>query len=130
MGSVAAIALFTACGQSSKTAVVDEPAAPIVSQTDAANTVIPAGQLPEGVTPTAYTIDLRADPTADTFSGIAQIDVTLDEPTDTIFLHSLDADVSSVMVSWLERLGPEGDQRRNMPKARLTAIWLQAGCPA
>ena len=117
MGSVAAIALFTACGQSSKTAVVDEPAAPIVSQTDAANTVIPAGQLPEGVTPTAYTIDLRADPTADTFSGIAQIDVMLDEPTDTIFLHSLDADVSSVICLLYTSPSPRDGLLSRMPSS-------------
>ena len=73
---------------------------PVVTQSDllrAEDESIPEGQLPEGVTPTAYRIDLRTDPAADTFSGTVEIDVRLDEPTRRIYLHALGPDVSSAI---------------------------------
>ncbi|MBO6687705.1 MAG: ERAP1-like C-terminal domain-containing protein [Henriciella sp.] len=60
--------------------------------------VPPAGQLPEGVTPTAYRLDLFTDPAQDEFSGTVEIDITLDEPHARIWLHSVDHDVSSAFV--------------------------------
>lgn len=93
---VAAIAMVAACGGG------DESASKNVGETAAAQAdsqvstgAIPAGQLPEGVTPTAYRIDLRADPAADNYTGAVEIDVTLDAATDTIFLHALGPVVSS-----------------------------------
>ncbi|MEM9668398.1 MAG: M1 family metallopeptidase [Pseudomonadota bacterium] len=50
---------------------------------------IPQGQLPQGITPMAYRLDLKTDPAADRFSGSVSIDVMLDEGTDTIYLHAL-----------------------------------------
>ncbi|MCR9194788.1 MAG: ERAP1-like C-terminal domain-containing protein [Hyphomonas sp.] len=58
----------------------------------------PAGQLPEGVTPTAYRLDLFTDPAQDEFSGTVEIDIKLDEPHARIWLHSIDHDVSSAFV--------------------------------
>lgn len=55
----------------------------------------PAGQLPEGVTPTAYRLNLFTDPAQDDFSGRVEIDVTLTEPHARIWLHSLDQRVSA-----------------------------------
>lgn len=60
--------------------------------------VPPAGQLPEGVTPTAYRLDLFTDPAQDEFSGTVEIDISLDEPHARIWLHSVDHDVSSAFV--------------------------------
>ncbi|MEO1321677.1 MAG: M1 family metallopeptidase [Pseudomonadota bacterium] len=57
----------------------------------------PAGQLPEGVTPTAYRLDLVTDPAADTFSGRVEIDIRLDQAHARIWLHSLDQQVTSVI---------------------------------
>ena len=57
----------------------------------------PAGQLPEGVTPTAYRLDLVTDPAADTFSGRVEIDIRLDQAHARIWLHSLDQRVTSVI---------------------------------
>ena len=53
----------------------------------------PAGQLPEGVTPTVYRVNLKTDPKAETFSGAVEIDVILDKPHARIWLHSLDQDI-------------------------------------
>ncbi len=60
--------------------------------------VPPAGQLPKGVTPTAYRLELFTDPAQDEFSGTVEIDITLDEPHARIWLHSVDHDVSSAFV--------------------------------
>lgn len=50
----------------------------------------PAGQLPEGVAPTAYRLNLITDPAADTFSGQVEIDIKLDAPHARIWMHSVD----------------------------------------
>jgi alanyl aminopeptidase len=62
-----------------------------------APSVVPGGQLPEGVTPTAYRLDLRADPEEASFTGTVSIDVLLDETTSEIYLHALGPDVQSAM---------------------------------
>jgi len=100
--SVAAIALMSACGNGADNhaeigAAAAQPDAPATASTVSAPGAVPKGQLPEGVTPTAYRIDLRADPTADTFTGSVEIDVTLDEETSELFLHALGPDVTSAM---------------------------------
>ena len=48
---------------------------------------VPTGKLPAGVTPTRYQLDLNVAPDTDRFSGEVRIDVTLDEATQTIWLH-------------------------------------------
>lgn len=53
----------------------------------------PTGQLPEGVTPTVYRVNLKTDPKAETFSGAVEIDVRLDKPHARIWLHSVDQDI-------------------------------------
>jgi alanyl aminopeptidase len=47
----------------------------------------PTGQLPAGVRPLSYSLDLLLDPRNDDFSGDVVIDVELDEPTNRIWLH-------------------------------------------
>lgn len=58
----------------------------------------PAGQLPDGVSPTAYRLDLVTDPAADSFSGTAEIDIRLTAPHDRIWLHSLEQTIESATV--------------------------------
>lgn len=55
----------------------------------------PLGQLPEGVTPVAYRLDIVTDPAETGFSGTVEIDVSLDQPHTRIWLHSLGPEVSS-----------------------------------
>jgi aminopeptidase N len=47
----------------------------------------PAGQLPGGVRPLAYRLDLLLDPRKDDFSGMVEIDIRLDSPAKRIWLH-------------------------------------------
>jgi aminopeptidase N len=50
----------------------------------------PRGLLPGGVTPTHYSLELSIDPREDGFTGTAGIDVTVDAPTRSIWMHGLD----------------------------------------
>ena len=68
----------------------DQPEVTFETDPPVLQEVPPAGQLPEGVTPTAYRLSLNTDPAADGFTGQVEIDVTLDEPHARIWLHSLD----------------------------------------
>ena len=57
----------------------------------------PAGQLPDTVKPTAYSLDLVTDPAEDGFTGTVEIDVRLDAPHARIWLHSLDQTIESAV---------------------------------
>ncbi len=84
---------LSACGASDGAVVGDAEAvvAPVKLETP------PAGQLPEGVAPTAYRLDLEVDPSANRFSGAVEIDVALAQPHLRIWLHALGPDVGSVV---------------------------------
>ncbi|KUJ83706.1 peptidase M1 [Microbulbifer flavimaris] len=56
----------------------------------------PAGRLPEGVTPTAYRLDLLIDPREDDFSGSVAIDIDLDFDAKHVWLHGKNLQVSAV----------------------------------
>lgn len=56
----------------------------------------PSGQLPAGVTPTVYRLNLLLDPSAPGFTGDVEIDVTLDSPHARIWLHALDMNILNV----------------------------------
>jgi len=79
LAGAASILALAACG--------DPPAAPVKLEE------APAGQLPAGVTPTVYRLNLKADPKAENFTGAVEIDVTLDQPHARIWLHSVDQDI-------------------------------------
>jgi len=65
----------------------------------------PAGQLPEDVTPSHYSLEMTIVPDQERFSGKAVIDVRLAKPTDVIWLHGRGLDVSRVTVR--DGTGPE-----------------------
>ena len=83
--------MLGACAPTQEIEVSDvEQSPPLILQTP------PAGQLPDGVTPKAYRLDLITDPAADSFSGRVEIDIQLDTPHKRIWLHSLDQRILSV----------------------------------
>ncbi|MEM9570266.1 MAG: M1 family metallopeptidase [Pseudomonadota bacterium] len=88
-GAASAI-LLSACSGGEEEVTFD-PVPPVLQEAP------PAGQLPDGVTPTAYRLDLFTDPAQDEFSGRVEIDVNLAEPHARIWLHSLDQRISSVI---------------------------------
>jgi alanyl aminopeptidase len=58
----------------------------------------PVAQLGNAVLPRHYRLDLRIDPTGQRFSGTVEIDVTLNEARDRIWLHGKDLNVTEVFV--------------------------------
>ncbi len=91
---------------------------------------IPVGQLPSGVTPTAYRLDLTADPAKDGFHGHAEIDIQLATPTRSLFLNGRDLTVNlaavrvgaAVLPSTYTQVDPSGvvrvDFSRELPAGR------------
>lgn len=58
----------------------------------------PAGQLPEGVRPLAYDLDLTVDPREPRFGGTAAITLDFDEEADGFWMHGNNLDVSDVTI--------------------------------
>jgi len=48
---------------------------------------VPHAQLPGNVVPQSYRVDMKMDPDATSFSGVVEIDVDIQKPTDKIWLH-------------------------------------------
>lgn len=96
---------------------------------------IPVGQLPTGVAPTAYRLDLTADPARDTFHGHDEIDITLSAPTRSLFLNGRDLTVSMAAVrlngamtpATYTQVDPSGvarvDFARELPAGRATLVF-------
>ena len=59
----------------------------------------PVGQLDKSVAPRHYRIELTIDPRQDSFSGHTEIDITLEEPRDQMWLHGKNLQVSEVWLS-------------------------------
>jgi len=96
----------------------------------------PAGQLPDTVVPTHYTLDLVTRPDQDAFSGQVTIDVDLKAPTRQIWLHGQDLKVrearvidgngKTIAATWTEIPDSDGVVRLALageasgPKARIS----------
>lgn len=57
----------------------------------------PKGKLPDTVTPDAYRLDFTILPEAERFSGHDEIDVTLNQPAKSIYMHGRDLLVTSAV---------------------------------
>ncbi|WP_294191067.1 M1 family metallopeptidase [uncultured Sphingomonas sp.] len=57
----------------------------------------PKGRLPDAATPKAYRLDFTILPEKDGFSGHDEIDVVLKQPTQRLYLHGRDLNVSKVV---------------------------------
>jgi alanyl aminopeptidase len=60
---------------------------------------VPALRLPTDVKPTAEAIELHIDPKTERFSGVVDIDVTLERPRGLLWLHGKDMHVSAATVT-------------------------------
>src|ERR1700761_6677366 len=80
--------VVTACSSSKTTTdapkVAEQP--PVKESADADND-LPQGKLPTYATPTAYTLALTIDPDRDAFAGKVDINITLAEARDHIWIH-------------------------------------------
>ena len=76
----------------------EQPAPPesaISESASPATTEIPTGRLPEGITPVHYRLHLTIDPRESNFSGRAEIDVAVDEPTNAMWIHGDEIEMDS-----------------------------------
>ncbi|MGH8131513.1 MAG: M1 family metallopeptidase [Steroidobacteraceae bacterium] len=63
------------------------------------DSVPPVGRLEKTVVPTHYRIELAIDPSKESFSGVVDIDVMLNEPQDAIWLHGKNLAVTEVFLT-------------------------------
>ncbi|HEY6463120.1 MAG TPA: hypothetical protein VIY73_23280, partial [Polyangiaceae bacterium] len=101
----ALVALAAACAE--EPAPVAPPAPPppppvAVAPPPVADEATPTLRLPADTRPTAEAIELHVDPRQERFSGAVDIDVRLDRPRSTIWLHGKDLHVTAATVT------PEG----------------------
>jgi hypothetical protein len=59
----------------------------------------PKGKLPDTVTPNAYRLDFTVLPETDRFSGHDEIDITLNQPAKSIYMHGRDLSVTKVVAT-------------------------------
>lgn len=59
----------------------------------------PPGQLPDGVKPLAYRLELRIDPRLDRFDGTVSIDIEIAEKVDRVWLHGKSLVVSKATLT-------------------------------
>ena len=83
----------TGCSSEEPAVTEDPPALASVSAEP------PQGELDDVVAPLHYRLELTINPRLDRFSGNTSIDVTLRAPTDRIWLHGKDLDVSAVYLT-------------------------------
>ena len=126
--AILAAFVLAACGGGSSTVMPEHGPRPdddTAGRTASAPEESAPFRLPAGVAPTHYTLSLRIDPAAATFAGRAEIDVTLAEATDRIWIHGRELNVSRVALtdaegeaigSWQEVDTSEGMARMTFPR--------------
>ncbi|TNE57346.1 MAG: M1 family peptidase [Alphaproteobacteria bacterium] len=86
---------------------------------------LPHGQLPDGVAPTHYALDLTLVPEADGFDGLVVIDIEVTTALDHIFIHAEELDLQQVtlfegaaLVGDVEAVqeGKDGETRLTLPR--------------
>lgn len=102
---VAAVLLLAGCGDRAQESNAPTPATAPTETVDSQQTAAPLAQphmaapklqLPAGVTPLAYQLDLTVIPERETFSGRVRIDIRFDAATDGFWMHGRGLDVDKV----------------------------------
>jgi len=90
---------------------------------------VPVGELPEGVKPIGYRIDLTVDPSKERFEGRTQIDIITDKPTSTIYLHGRGLNVSKAEY-WTGRMAPSAANYKQVDESGVAELTLSRPLPA
>jgi alanyl aminopeptidase len=93
------VMILSACSDSSESAVEEPPVPDVIEFITVSEQDPPVGQLDNTAVPGHYRLELRIDPSQDTFAGKVSIDITLDEAVDSIWLHGKNLTVTEV---WLK----------------------------
>jgi len=90
------LATLTGCSESDDSRG-DQASATISSASDESEA--PVARLDRAIEPIRYSIELRIDPSQERFSGNVTIDVVVNEPRDSFWLHGKNLDVSDVYLT-------------------------------
>jgi len=60
---------------------------------------VPVGRLGDTVVPVHYRLKLTIDPSQESFSGNVSIDINVNEPTDSIWLHGKDLEIDEIFLT-------------------------------
>ena len=96
VGFVISFVTLTGCSESG-TPATDRTSATQSAAIDSYEA--PVARLGNAVVPNRYSIELRIDPSQERFSGKVTIDISLNEPRDTIWLHGKNLDISEVYLT-------------------------------
>ncbi len=88
--------LVTACSKSDAP-VDDRPM--VADQGTTLESDVPVGRLGDTVTPVHYRLELRIDPTQESFSGKVSIDAKISDPLDSIWMHGKDLEVDEIFLT-------------------------------
>ncbi|MBX3273723.1 MAG: M1 family metallopeptidase [Sandaracinaceae bacterium] len=106
LAALSLAALTASCGPSVPEPV-HAPAARAPEPVDAPPTEAPF-RLPDGVRPLRYALRLEIDPSAERFSGVAEIDIALDAASRHVWIHGHGLDVSEVFATGADGARVEG----------------------
>ena len=88
--------LVTACSKSDAP-LDDRPV--VADQGTTLESDVPVGRLGDTVTPVHYRLELRIDPTQESFSGKVSIDAKTSDPLDSIWMHGKDLEVDEIFLT-------------------------------
>jgi aminopeptidase N len=98
--TIFSVFILTACSDPAQPVAEKTVPAPTTTEvTTTATPEPPPGQLNDSVAPRHYTLELKIDPSKDTFTGKVAIDVTFSEPIESIFVHGKNLDVAEAWLS-------------------------------
>lgn len=90
-----AVILLCGCSEPTQAPAEDTPLGPAATESEPVSSPQPpAGQLDNTVIPVHYRLELRIDPSRETFSGSVAIEVMINKPSDSIWLHGKNLDVT------------------------------------
>ena len=90
------LALLTACSKSDAPGEVPPTAA---DEATTLETEIPVGRLGDAVVPTHYRLELRIDPTKESFSGKVSIDARVSDALDSLWMHGKGFEIDEIFLS-------------------------------
>jgi alanyl aminopeptidase len=88
--------LVTACSKSDAP-LDDRPV--VADQGTTLESDVPVGRLGDTVVPVHYRLELRIDPTQESFSGKVSIDAKTSDPLDSIWMHGKDLEVDEIFLT-------------------------------